>query len=176
MGTRCLSDLWGGSHGLRLNWQQTKGFRMPQMLLVTDMFGVSTCHGLPIPRGDPAVQYQTGGDTGSHTPGPFRPPLKGVSALFCQLWDLGGEGGGISSILIGSTSHGGWLLAVACCHTGPTLPEGCPHTAANNLVTGAQSEGKPSWPVPTVCPTTVKTYCFLCLITHVALSSGRMES
>lgn len=50
------------------------------------------------------------------------------------------------------------------------LPE-----ATNSLGTRVQFEGKPSWPVPTVHPSTIKTYCVLGLITHVALSPGHME-
>lgn len=168
MGTGCLSVLQGGCPGLRPNWQQTKGARIPKMR----MFGVSAWHSLPIPWGDTAIQYQTWEGDGVLLSRSLQATSQGDSAPFCQLWDL--EGGGISSIPIDSASHGGWLLAVACWHSGPTFPEVSPQTAANSLGTGAQFEGKPSWPVPTVCPTTVKTYWVLSLITHPALTSGRL--
>lgn len=103
------------------------------------------------------------GGSGSSSPGAFRPPRSlppSVSYRIC-VWE-------ISSILIGSTSHGGWLLAVACWHSDPTLPEGSPHTATKSLGTGAQWG---YWPVPTI----VKTYWVLGLITNPALSSGHME-
>ena len=156
--------------GLRLNRQQIKGTRIPQKLLVTNMFGISAWRGLPIPWGDTAVQSQS---VGGWSP-PLQEPSGHLSGGLCPLLLVTGFGGDILDS--DRLTFPRWL-AIGCCllvlraHPSRRFS---PHSG-QQLRYRVQPEGKPMWPVPTTCPTTVQIYWFLRLITHWALSSGHME-